>query len=116
MSRLKNLVCTKGRESGVTCKCDKEEIYGETLHRAKSTLELALRSYKGERRVNSVRELLSLVAGQVVDPTVGSCSYDVDSDTWIESGFAPQPRGDFEWECIETGVLGSTNFVLDSGS
>ena len=90
MSRLKNLVCTRCKEPGVRCGCDEEEIYGETLHRAKSTLELALQSYKGERRVNSVTELLLLVAGVVVNPTVGSCSYDVDSDSWIESGFAPQ--------------------------
>ena len=116
MSRLKNLVCTRCKEPGVKCGCDEEEIYGETLHRAKTTLELALQSYKGERRVNSVTELLSLVAGVAINPTVGSCSYDVDSDKWIESGFAPQPRGEFEWTCLETGTSGSTNFVLDSGS
>ena len=85
------------------------------MDRAKSTLEIALQSYKDERQINSVTELLSLVAG-VVDPNIGSCSYDPVTNEWVESGFAPQPKGDFEWECIETGTSGSTSFVLDSGS
>ena len=86
------------------------------MYQAKSTLENALQSYKGERRVKSVTELLSLVAGVSINPTVGSCSYDADTDKWIESGFAPQPRGEFEWTCLEKGTVGSSIFVLDSGS
>ena len=52
----------------------------------------------------------------VVDPNKGSCSYDSDTDTWVERGFADQPRANFEWECLSTGTLGISDFILDSGS
>ena len=112
MLRLKTLVCIRCKKPGIQCDCGVDE---EVLPRAKTALEEALQSYKVEHKIESVTELLSLMAG-VVDPTKCSCIYDSRTHTWVEKGFAPAPRAKFEWECLEKGTVGTTSFILDSGS
>ena len=92
-----------------------KEIYGNQLGQAQTALKRALKSYEGHDEIASVTELLSLMAG-VVDPNRGSCSYDSNTDMWVERGFADQPRAKFEWECLDTGTPGVSSFILDSGN
>ena len=71
-------------------------------------------SYRGREKIKSIGQLISVMAGNGVSDQ--RCVYDNIRKIWIEKRFEPLPKGSFEWECLESGTQGETEFVMDSGS
>ncbi len=71
-------------------------------------------SYKGREKIKSIGQLIAVMAGNGVSDQ--RCVYDNKCKIWIEKRFEPLAKGGFEWECLDSGTQGETEFVMDSGS
>ena len=107
--KLTNLRCQNCEETSRNCRCDlpkERDIQTE--------LTLAMGSYKGKEKIKSIGQLISVMNGNGISDQ--RCVFDNKLKKWVEKRFEPLPTGIFEWECLNSGTLGETEFVMDSGS
>ena len=108
-SKLGDLKCQNCEKISRNCKCDLPEE-----RNIQEELTLAMDSYKGREKIKSIGQLIAVMAGNGVSDQ--RCVYDNKRKIWIEKRFEPLPKGGFEWECLDSGTQGETEFVMDSGS